>query len=83
MLMGSAVDWTQVLIALIAGLPAILGAVFSYLVVVRTRTPSGDTIGKVVERTHDLSSADLALTTKVHKIVKNGQITPAEDPSGG
>lgn len=72
MVVGSSVDWTQVLDTLIGVLPATLAAYFAYRVKRAIRTPSGDTIGKVVERTHDLSSADLALTTKVHEKITNG-----------
>ena len=71
--MGSPIDWTQVLLALIAVVPGTIAAVGVILVRRSIRTPSGDSIGAVMERTHDLSSADLALTTKVHKAVTNGQ----------
>jgi hypothetical protein len=43
------VDWTQVLVALIAGLPAILAAVVSLRVRRDIQTPSGRSIGKQVE----------------------------------
>lgn len=63
------IDWTQVLVALIAGLPAILATVFAYLIHRAIRTPSGDRIGSVIERTHDLSAADVKLTGDIHKRV--------------
>lgn len=44
-----AVDWTNVLVALIAGVPAIIGAIAGAILVVRTKTPSGTGIGKQVE----------------------------------
>lgn len=53
------------LIALIAGLPAIIAAVFAGLVHRQVKTPSGDTLGEVAERTHDLSAADVALSRHV------------------
>lgn len=81
--MGSSVDWTQVLVALIAGLPAIIGAVFSAIVLLRIRTPSGGSIGAVVERTHDLSAVDVAISTAVHKQVTNGAPLPEAQPEGG
>lgn len=81
--MGS-VDWTQVLVALIAGLPAILGAVFSYLVVVRTRTPSGDPIGTQVEQANHLAAANVGLTKAVHeKVVGDTPIPPPSLPQEG
>ena len=71
--MGSPVDWTQVLVALIAGLPAILSAVFAFILMRRTKTPSGASIGTQVEQANQLASANVALTRQVHTIVKNGQ----------
>jgi cobalamin synthase len=64
---GTSVDWTQVLVALIAGAPAILAAIFAFRVHRDVKTPSGDTLGAVAERTHDMTSANLALTQKVDK----------------
>ena len=72
MILGSPIDWTQVLLALIAVVPGTIAAVGVLIVRKRITTPSGDPIGTVVERTHDLSSADLAMTTKVHDKVTNG-----------
>jgi hypothetical protein len=66
-----ATGWPDVLIALISGLPAIIAAVYAYRIRREIRTPSGDSIGKVAERTHDLSSADLAMTTKVHEYMRD------------
>ena len=54
------------MIALIAGLPAILSTVFAFLIHRAIRTPSGNRIGSVVEKTHDLSAADVALTQDIH-----------------
>ena len=45
----ASVDWTNVLIALIAGLPAIIAAVAAVLVHRAVQTPSGTAIGKQVE----------------------------------
>jgi hypothetical protein len=49
-LVGS-IDWTNVLVALIAGLPAIIAAVGVLLVHQKIKTPSGKSIGKQVEDT--------------------------------
>lgn len=61
------------LVALIAVVPAIVSAWFAYLIHRNIKTPSGDRIGAVMERTHEASTADLALTTQVHRAVTNGR----------
>jgi hypothetical protein len=43
------IDWTNVLVALIAGLPAIIAALASLHIRQQLRTPSGTSIGKQVE----------------------------------
>lgn len=48
----AAIDWTNVLVALIAGLPAIIAAIFAGLVHNQVRTPSGKSIGQQVEGAH-------------------------------
>lgn len=47
-----AIDWTTVIAALIAGLPAIIAAIFAGLVHNQVKTPSGPSIGKQVEAGH-------------------------------
>jgi hypothetical protein len=79
------IDWTQVLVALIAGLPAILATVFAFLIHRAIRTPSGDRIGKVVERTHELSAADVMMTEQIHgKVMHRDSLTqpPARERKG-
>jgi hypothetical protein len=49
------VDWTNVLLALIAGLPAIIAALAAISVHRQIKTPSGTSIGKQVEGTHHVS----------------------------
>jgi hypothetical protein len=61
MVLGSSVDWTNVLVALIAGLPAILAAVFAARTHSQVQTPSGKTIGKQVE-----DALHLALSNNYH-----------------
>lgn len=73
--MLASVDWTNVLDSLIAGLPAIIVALGAALFARRgahqavrngqaLETPSGDPIGHVVERAHDLAAVStLALAT--------------------
>jgi hypothetical protein len=50
-------QWPDVMLALIASIPATLAAVLSYLNRRQMRTPSGDSIGTQVERTHDITHA--------------------------
>ena len=55
-----AVDWTNVLDSLIGAAPAIIAAAVAAVYAARShgqiQTPSGDPIGHVVERTHDLAA---------------------------
>lgn len=64
-----AIDWTNVLVALIAGLPAIIAAFYSHGARKHSRsihgaieTPSGDPIGQVAERAHDLAAVTAMAT---------------------
>lgn len=63
------VDWTQVLIvgvpAYIAALGAAIAAVIAAINHRNMKTPSGDSIGTVVERTHDLSAVTTAAATGI------------------
>lgn len=60
----AAINWTNVLVALIAGLPAILSAVFAGVVLLKVRTPSGKSLGAVAEYAHDTAIANnLLLST--------------------
>lgn len=68
---------TQIVLALIAIIPATAAAYFAYRVRVAIRTPSGDAIGAVTERTHDLASAGVAMTKQIHgQVMSNGKGTP-------
>lgn len=68
-----AIDWTTVIAALIAGLPAIIAAIFAGLVHQQVKTPSGPSIGKQVESAHLVGIANNMLLS-----VKNG---PTKDVS--
>lgn len=48
-MIGSGIDWTNVLVAFIVGLPALIGAIASLAIHSKVRTPSGTSIGKQVE----------------------------------
>lgn len=72
-LVGSGLDVNAIIISFIPTIPALVAAWLAYRTHERVRTPSGDTIGTVVEKTHDLAAADLAMTTQVHKTITNGE----------
>ena len=66
---GWSIDLTQVLIL---GVPAYIGAIGGAIAAVisasnrrNMKTPSGDSIGTVVERTHDLAAVTTAAATGI------------------
>ena len=60
----AAIDWTNVLVALIAGLPAIIAAVGVLLVHGQIKTPSGRNIGAQVEwAAHTAKANNMLLAT--------------------
>lgn len=61
--MLAALDLTKVLDTLIITLPAILAAVYAGRVHHQIKTPSGDPIGQVAERTHDMAAVGVAAVT--------------------
>lgn len=65
--MGS-IDWTTVIVAGISAIGSLVTGVLVVLVRLAIRTPSGDPIGHVVERGHDLAAANLALLRKVNGV---------------
>ena len=67
MIAAASINWTQVIVL---GGPAYLGAIFAGLAMLRSqangramRTPSGDSPGEVIERTHALAAVAVAATT--------------------
>jgi hypothetical protein len=86
-MLASSIGWPDVFIALIAAAPALLAAIFAYLNGRAIKTPSGDKIGHVVERTHDLAAV-AAPSIQHTEAVINGEIepgsatTPAADTPG-
>lgn len=56
MIASTGVDWTIILTALITAIPAIIAALLGASNRRSLKTPSGDTIGRVAERTHDLAA---------------------------
>lgn len=62
--MLAAVDWTNVFVALIAGAPAIIAAIYSVRVNGQIKTPSKRSIGEQVESAHLTAIANnMQLTT--------------------
>lgn len=64
MMLAATINWTEVLIS---GVPAMIAAIGSAIAVVigaanrrNLKTPSGDSIGSVVERAHDLAAVAVA-----------------------
>lgn len=64
--------WLDLTAIVVAGLPGVIAAVYSVRIHRNVQTPSGDTIGHVTELTHDLSAADLAMTTQVRDTINGG-----------
>lgn len=74
--MGSvlaSVNWTNVLVALIAGLPAIIAAFYAALVNRKVTTPSGKNIGPQVE-----SAALAGAANNLMLAAENGATKPAD-----
>lgn len=66
-MLASSVNWTEVLIV---GVPGYIAAIFAGVATLigaanrrAIRTPSGDRIGEVAERTHDLAAVGVAAVT--------------------
>lgn len=64
------------IIALIAAMPAALAVYLSYRINYKIRTPSGDDIGTVVERTHELAAVNEAVLLAMHNVVTGGEPPP-------
>lgn len=56
-MLASEIDWTAVIVAVVASVPGIIAAVLTYLVRREQRIPSGGTIGELAERTHNLAAS--------------------------
>lgn len=63
---ASGIDWTIVLTALIPTIPAILAVLLGASNRRSLKTASGDPIGQVVERAHDLTAVGLLAAGLVH-----------------
>lgn len=56
----AAIHWANVAFALVLALPAVVAGWFAYMTYENVQTPSGDPIGSVSERTHDLAATNSA-----------------------
>lgn len=74
--MGGSVNWTEVLVvgvpAMIAALGSALAAILAAMNRRSLRTPSGDSIGHVVERTHDIGAVTVSAVTGANGPVVQG-----------
>jgi hypothetical protein len=73
--MVAAINWTNIIVALIAGLPAIIAAIFAGLVHRQVKTPSGPSIGKQVESAH--------LTGIANNMLLSRQVPATKKPTNG
>ena len=71
------IDWTNVIVAAIAATPPTVLALLNRR---SLRTPSGDPIGHVVERTHDLAAVTTAAVTKA--VLSDAAVAKAVDRIG-
>jgi hypothetical protein len=76
-ILASSVDWTNVLVALIAGLPAIIAAVYAGRIHSKIKTPSGTPIGKQVE---DSLHTALANNYHLRTLTPKDDGTPTKGP---
>lgn len=75
MLVASGVDWTNVLVALIAGVPAIIAAIGVLFVHGQVKTPSGKSIGAQVE-----DALHVALANNLHINAVSSKVDAAIPP---
>ena len=69
-------EWTQIITAGIAALGAVTSTAIAAWVAYQVRTPSGDTLGQVAERTHDLATVSVK---QLHGMNGHGE-NDASDP---
>jgi hypothetical protein len=79
-LLAAAVNWTTVIVAGIAGLPAIIAAITAILIRRDTRTTNGRTLGSQVEEVHQLVTDAAPI---VQKIISGDVEPPHGDPANG
>jgi hypothetical protein len=79
----AAIDWTQVIVALIAGLPAIIAAYYARGVKRDIKTPSGRTLGEQVEGTLYTSIGNAHRLDSIRRVVgSDPPVNPEEGPYG-
>jgi len=75
----SALQWTSIILAAITALTTIICAVISAWVAIQLRSPSGMTVGEMVERTEHLASANTMQLMKINEGQANGPSDPPPD----
>ncbi len=78
MLVVSAIDYTQVILGALTLIGVICNAAIAAWVTVQLRTPSGDRLGAVVERTHDMAAIN---AMAVRQIGHDTEQTPSVPPT--
>jgi cobalamin synthase len=72
--------WPDVGVALVVALPGLAAAIIGYLNRRQIRTPSGDTLGAVAERTHDITHiTSMGVTQLIKENGHAGKPTPQEE----
>lgn len=74
----AAFDWTPIVAAAVIALPAYFGVLVSLLNRRDLRTDSGDSLGRVAERTHDMAAANQMMLQKI-----NGDLHPKDKAADG
>jgi hypothetical protein len=72
-MIASSIDWTNVILALIAAVPGIIAALYAGRIHGQIKTPSGKPLGQVAEYAHDTAIANNMLLSKA-----NGHTKPAD-----
>lgn len=67
MLADTGIDWTQVMLGLIAAIPGTFAVYLSYRIHRLIRTPSGNRIGALVESTNELAIVNTEMTKRIHE----------------
>lgn len=70
--------WPDVGVALVVALPGLLAAIVAVLNRRQLRTPSGERIGDLAERTHDITHATNLRVNLMDKDYKRDHIQPSE-----
>lgn len=73
MVAATHIDWTTVIVAGLAGVPSLVAAILSFVIHRNVSTPSGDSIGAVAERSHELGIANNLLLRRMNGVHEEGE----------